>query len=121
MSKILNSSEYIAYPWPEYQEFMAEDWFREESYYCADKDTYFIPKNRVKKSFNVYKIIPNIVYAGGCALIAANSIEEAIKMFCSDDYKRYSYESNICSCGIVYGMNYDTDKPCIIFDTIFVE
>lgn len=41
------TTEYIAYPWPEYQEYMGEEWFRKECYYCADKDIYFIPINRV--------------------------------------------------------------------------
>jgi hypothetical protein len=41
-----NITLYIALPWPEYQEYMSEDWFREESYYDINKDTYLIPKNR---------------------------------------------------------------------------
>lgn len=41
------TTEYIAYHWPEYQEYMGEEWFRKECYYCADKDVYFIPINRV--------------------------------------------------------------------------
>ena len=40
---------YIALPWPEYQEYMGEDWFLEESYYDTNKDTYLIPKDRVKE------------------------------------------------------------------------
>ena len=46
------TTKYIAYPWPEYQEYMGEEWFREECYYCADKDVYFIPVNRVNESEN---------------------------------------------------------------------
>ena len=41
-----NIKTYVALPWPEYQDYMAEDWFREESYYDANKDTYLIPKER---------------------------------------------------------------------------
>ena len=41
-----NIKTYIALPWPEYQDYMAKDWFREESYYDSNKDTYLIPKNR---------------------------------------------------------------------------
>lgn len=37
---------YIALHWTEYQDYIAEDWFREESYYDSNKDTYLIPKNR---------------------------------------------------------------------------
>ena len=40
--------EYVAYPWPDYQEYMDKDWFRDESYYDADKDTYLIPKERIE-------------------------------------------------------------------------
>lgn len=46
------TNKYVAYPWPEYQEYMGEEWFREECYYCADKDVYFIPVNRVNESEN---------------------------------------------------------------------
>lgn len=41
-----NITLYVALPWPEYQDYMTEDWFRKESYYDVDKDTYLIPKNR---------------------------------------------------------------------------
>ena len=41
-----NKKDYIALPWPEYQDYMAEDWFRKESYYDVNKDTYLIPKER---------------------------------------------------------------------------
>lgn len=41
---------YVALPWPEYQDYMAEDWFRKESYYDSNKDTYLIPKERYDAS-----------------------------------------------------------------------
>jgi len=44
----IDGKEYIAHPWPEYQEYMGEDWFHDECYYCADSDVYFIPKERCK-------------------------------------------------------------------------
>lgn len=50
MPNNLNSGLYIAHPWPDYQEYMGEEWFRDECYYCADKDVYFIPKERVDAS-----------------------------------------------------------------------
>ena len=40
--------KYLAYPWPEYQDYMGEEWFRTESYYDSDKDVYLIPEYRVK-------------------------------------------------------------------------
>ena len=41
-----NITLYVALPWPEYQDYMDEDWFIEESYYDLNKDIYLIPKNR---------------------------------------------------------------------------
>lgn len=43
--------KYEAFIWPEYQEFMGEDWFREETYYDPNKDTYLIPENRVRQFY----------------------------------------------------------------------
>ena len=43
-----NIKNYVAIPWPEYQDYMAEDWFLEESYYDANKDVRLIPKERYK-------------------------------------------------------------------------
>ena len=45
-----NITLYVALPWTEYQDYMAEDWFREESYYDVNKDTYLIPKERYDAS-----------------------------------------------------------------------
>lgn len=42
--------KYLAYPWPDYQDYMGEDWFREECFYDSSKDTYLIPENRVDDS-----------------------------------------------------------------------
>ena len=39
---IENIKNYVAIPWPEYQDYMAEDWFREESYYDANKDIFYV-------------------------------------------------------------------------------
>lgn len=41
--------KYLAYTWPEYQDYMGEEWFRKESYYDPNKDTYLIPEYRVKE------------------------------------------------------------------------
>ena len=45
-----NIKTYVALPWPEYQDYMAEDWFLEESYYDVDKDVRLIPKERYNGS-----------------------------------------------------------------------
>ena len=41
-----NIKTYVALPWPEYQYYIDEDWFLEESYYDVDKDVRLIPKER---------------------------------------------------------------------------
>ena len=41
-----NIKTYVALSWDMCQEYMEEDWFDEESYYDASKDTYLIPKER---------------------------------------------------------------------------
>ena len=38
---------YIAFPWPDYQEYMEEKWFEEETYYDFNRDVYIIPIDRV--------------------------------------------------------------------------
>jgi len=38
--------KYIAFRWPDYQKYMGYEWFREESYYDSNKDTYLIPEER---------------------------------------------------------------------------
>ena len=38
---------YIAFPWPDYQEYMEEKWFEEETYYDFNRDVYLIPIDRV--------------------------------------------------------------------------
>ncbi len=45
-----NIKTYVALPWPDYQKYMAEDWFLEESYYDVDKDVRLIPKERYDES-----------------------------------------------------------------------
>lgn len=45
-----NRRYYVALPWPEYQDYMAEDWFIKESYYDSKQDTYLIPKERYNES-----------------------------------------------------------------------
>lgn len=41
---------YVALPWPDYQEYMGEDWFLDESFYDTDKDVRLIPKERYDAS-----------------------------------------------------------------------
>lgn len=41
------AQKYIALSWPDYQEYMEEEWFREESYYDCNRNVYLIPIDRV--------------------------------------------------------------------------
>lgn len=41
------TQKYIALSWPDYQEYMEEEWFREESYYDNNRSVYLIPIDRV--------------------------------------------------------------------------
>lgn len=44
---ITMAQKYIALSWPDYQEYMEEEWFREESYYDCNRNVYLIPIDRV--------------------------------------------------------------------------
>jgi len=70
----------------------------------------------------VYKIEPTYSYSYGCALIAANSEEEAISIYRnSSDYNDYIYKQYDCTCIIVYKLTYDCVEPTVILDTIGAE
>ena len=69
----------------------------------------------------VFKIEPNIGYSGGVALVAAKSIDQAIRLYCNDDYRDYVYDWNNCTCNLIVGLDYDTDTPKIILDEIYTE
>lgn len=47
--------KYIPFTWSEYQDFMGEDWFTEESYYDPDKDTYLLPEDRVEEFYSQHQ------------------------------------------------------------------
>ena len=44
---ITMAQKYIALSWPDYQEYMEEEWFGEETYYDFNRDVYLIPIDRV--------------------------------------------------------------------------
>lgn len=44
---ITMAQKYIALPFPDYQEYMEEEWFGEETYYDFNRDVYLIPIDRV--------------------------------------------------------------------------
>lgn len=69
----------------------------------------------------VFKIEPTISYSHGIALIAARDSEEAIEIYCSDEFRNYMYNEYICTCNIIVGLDYETNSPALIFDKIGSE
>ena len=69
----------------------------------------------------VFKIEPTASYTYGIALVAARDSEEAIKIYCSDEFRDYIYDDLICECNIIVGLDYQTHNPTLIFDKIDSE
>jgi hypothetical protein len=70
----------------------------------------------------VYKITPTTEYSYGCAIVAANNREEAIKTFRDDDdYNDMLYDDAKCVCNIIDKLDYDCSEPTVIVDTIDEE
>lgn len=68
-----------------------------------------------------YKIEPHNGYSGGCAIVAAHNVDEAIKTFCKDEYNDYEYDMFHCTCNVVNGLHYDSETPKIVFNHIYSE
>lgn len=66
----------------------------------------------------VFKIKPTIPYSYGAAIVAARDSEEAIKVYCSDEFRNEGYIDLGCTCNIIIGLDYETNSPTLIFDTI---
>ena len=66
----------------------------------------------------VFKILPTLIYTYGVALVAARDSEEAIKAYCSTEFREDLYDDCVCTCNIIVGLDYNTDKPVLILDTI---
>ena len=69
----------------------------------------------------VFKIEPTAPYTYGIALLAARDSEEAIKIYCSDKFRDYTYDEYGCTCNIIVGLDYETNSPTLIFDKIGSE
>lgn len=69
----------------------------------------------------VFRITPTEPYTGGAAYVAANDVEEAIKTFRENDYRDYEYKYGECTCNYVVNMSYNTDKPFVIFDDLYLD
>lgn len=71
---------------------------------------------------DVYKIVPKKPYFYGCALVAATSEKEAISVFRKvSDYNSILYDDGNCVCEMIVGLEYNTNAPCIILDTVDEE
>lgn len=67
----------------------------------------------------VYKITPTINFSYGCALVAANNRDEAIKIYrAKNEFTDYQYVDYNCVCSIIDRLEYDCVEPTIILDTI---
>lgn len=66
----------------------------------------------------VFKIEPRVPYTYGAAIVAARDSEEAIKVYCSTEFRSYVYDDYECTCNIIVGLDYETNRPMLIFDTI---
>ena len=64
----------------------------------------------------VFKIEPTIPYTYGAAIVAARDSEEAIKVYCATEFREYMYDECKCTCNIIVGLDYETNKPTLIFD-----
>ena len=70
----------------------------------------------------VYKIIPTTAYSYGCAIVAANNREEAIKTFKdSDEFNDVLYDDTNCICNIIDKLDYDCSEATVIVDTVNEE
>ena len=64
----------------------------------------------------VFKIEPTVPYSYGAAIVAARDSEEAIKVYCATEFREYMYDECKCTCNIIVGLDYETNKPTLIFD-----
>ena len=69
----------------------------------------------------VFKIEPTTPYSYGAAIVAARDLEEAIKIYCDDEFRNYMYDEYCCECNIIIGLDYQTNSPVLIFDKIGSE
>ena len=79
--------KYIALPFPDYQEYMEEEWFKKETYYDYNRNVYLIPIDRVHITSIDYKYTK--IWRVNEKLIISDTIEEAIKL-----YKLWAKEFN---------------------------
>lgn len=69
----------------------------------------------------VFKIEPTASYTYGAAIVAARDSEEAIKTYCSTEFRDYKYDQFECICNIIVDLDYKINSPVLIFDKIYSE
>ena len=69
----------------------------------------------------VFEIIPVGIYGGGCALVAADTIEEAESIFRDDEIHSYIFDDYNCKIKEVRNLYCNTDDAKLIFNHIYVE
>lgn len=69
----------------------------------------------------VFKIEPKAPYTYGVAIVAARDSEEAIKTYCTTEFREYKYDEYECECNIIVGLDYKTNNNVLIFDKIDSE
>ena len=68
---------------------------------------------------NVFKIIPTTTGSTGCALIAANTEEEAVATYKNSlNYRQKQYENGGCISDIIACLECTTKNPAVLFDCI---
>lgn len=67
---------------------------------------------------NVFKIEPTSFYSGGIGLVAARDSNEAIKVFCEDEYRAFEFDEYMCTCNIIVGLDFDIQEPKVIIDSL---
>ena len=68
-----------------------------------------------------FKIVPKVDYSGGCAIVAAPTLNEAVKEYCKSEDNVWTYDEGKCTCNIVQGLEYDTDTPKVVINEIYIE
>ncbi|MBP5712855.1 MAG: hypothetical protein J6W77_07730 [Prevotella sp.] len=67
-----------------------------------------------------FKCKLDVPYGNGCVLVAAHSKEEAVGVVMQEYYYKEAY-SKADKYEEIEGLDYDTDKPCLIFEHSYEE
>lgn len=70
---------------------------------------------------NCFIIKPGEAYSGGCVIVAANNATEAVEEFRKNKFYDDLCRTDVFTCNIVPGLEYDTDTPKVIIDEIYIE